>query len=58
MNIVIPDKNTLYNFSELIEKIMIKKHYYEQENNYLNMLKKELLPLLINGQINVDDIEI
>ena len=58
MNIVIPDKNTLYNFSEVIEKIMIKKHYYEQENNYLNMLKIELLPLLINGQINVDDIEI
>ena len=58
MNIVIPDRNTLYNFSEMIEKIMIKKHYYEQENNYLNMLKIELLPLLINGQINVDDIEI
>ena len=58
MNIVIPNDQILDNFSQIIKNIMIKKYYYEKENVYLNMIKTELLPLLINGQINVDDIEI
>ena len=58
MNIVIPDKLTIDSFSEIVESIMMKKYNYEKENMYLSMIKNDLLPLLINGQINVDDIEI
>lgn len=53
-----PNKDDLVKYMNKVEKYydMIQNNYLE--NNKLKQLKNYLLPLLINGQINVDDIEI
>lgn len=55
MQIVIPEDRVLRLFSDKIRKVLYKKYVCERENEGLKELKEFLLPLLINGQINVEN---
>ena len=58
IKVVIPNQKILKEYNGACKKyfdIIIENRI---ENQYLAELKEYLLPLLINGQINVDDIEI
>jgi len=55
------DNNTnlfVLKFLEELNKILFAIEKNNTENDKLTDLKNFLLPLLMNGQINVDDIEI
>jgi len=56
MKIALPKDCTFY--SNEFDSICQKIEELKKENKILELCKKYLLPLLINGQINVDDIEI
>ena len=56
MRIALPKDCTF--FSNEFDSICQKIEELKKENKILELCKKYLLPLLINGQINVDDIEI
>ena len=58
INLVIPSKDVLERYDKITENILKEKDNIIHENQRLNELKEYLLPLLMNGQINVDDIEI
>ncbi len=58
INLVIPPKDVLERYDKITENILKEKDNIIHENQRLNELKEYLLPLLMNGQINVDDIEI
>ena len=58
MKILIPDNNILQKFDNIAIDIRKQKINLLQENERLESLKNMLLPMLMNGQINVDDIEI
>ena len=58
MKIMIPDKAIINKFNSLAKEIRKNIINLIKENQRLDSLKKFILPLLINGQINVDDIEI
>ena len=58
IKVIIPNKDVLKEYNEICKKhfdVIIENRI---ENQYLTDLKEYLLPLLINGQNNVDDIEI
>lgn len=55
IDILEPDNNKIL---EELNKILIAIENNQEENDKLNSLKEFLLPLLMSGQINVDDIEI
>lgn len=56
--IYIPEKEELANFNVQVKPMFDTISSNKIENKKLNSLKEYLLPLLMNGQINVDDIEI
>ena len=56
--IVIPDEETLNSFTELAEKIQKRRENIILENIKLEQLRDTLLPKLMNGEINLDNIEI
>ena len=56
--IYIPKQEELRNFNTQVKKMFDTISANKIENKRLNSLKEYILPLLINGQINVDDIEI
>ena len=58
MKIMIPDKTIINKFNSLAKEIRKNIIDLIKENQRLNSLKEFILPLLMNGQINVDDIEI
>ena len=58
IKLLIPDKQILKSFENYTKAIIHKELDTIRENQRLNSLKEFLLPLLMNGQINVDDIEI
>lgn len=57
-NIYIPSNEELINFNNKVKSFFNIITANKLENKKLNSLKEFLLPMLMNGQINVDDIEI
>jgi len=58
LKLLIPNKRTLELFEDTVKPYRSKINLVINENQRLTDLKNFLLPLLMNGQINVDDIEI
>lgn len=58
MKILIPTDSVIKIFNNIAQNSRMRMINALQENKRLNSLKEYLLPLLMNGQINVDDIEI
>lgn len=56
--IVIPDEETLNSFTKLAEKIQKRRENIILENIKLEQLRDTLLPKLMNGEIDLDNIEI
>ena len=56
--IYIPEKEEISQFNILVKPMFDTISANKIENQRLNSLKEFILPLLMNGQINVDDIEI
>ena len=56
--IYIPNNEEIRKFNEKVQPMFDTISANENENKRLNSLKEFLLPLLMNGQINVDDIDI
>lgn len=50
-----PDSNVVKEFSKLASDIFKKQHYLLEENKKLESLKQFLLPLLINGQVTINE---
>ena len=55
---LIPSKKILKRFNTLCDKIFRKQEYLEVENEKLTQLRDTLLPKLMSGEINVDDVEV
>ena len=58
MPIGIPDESKLYWFNEKIKPLFEKIKLNESENRTLEQLRDTLLPKLMNGEIDLDKIEI
>lgn len=58
MKIIIPNSLVLEKFNNIGINLRNQIIMFMQENEELTKLRDELLPLLMNGQINVDNIEI
>ena len=58
MPIGIPDGSKLYWFNEKIKPLFEKIKLNESENRTLEQLRETLLPKLMNGEIDIDKIEI
>ena len=58
MPIGIPDESKLYWFNEKIKPLLKKIKLNESENRTLEQLRETLLPKLMNGEIDIDKIEI
>lgn len=58
MPIVIPDKETLENYNEKVSSMFEKIRENEFENKKLEQLRDTLLPELMNGEIDFDNIKI
>lgn len=56
--IAIPEKERLMKFDRFVEDIRLKKLEIIQENDTLVKLRDSLLPKLMNGEIDLDKIEI
>lgn len=50
-----PDSNVVKEFSKLASDIFKKQHYLLEENKKLESLKQFLLPLLMNGQVTINE---
>lgn len=50
-----PDSNVVKEFSKLASDIFKKQHYLFEENKKLESLKQFLLPLLMNGQVTINE---
>jgi type I restriction enzyme S subunit len=55
--IPIPSKSILENFDKRISNIFKKQDFLEQENQHLTALRDWLLPMLMNGQVRVKEVE-
>ncbi|MDE1499121.1 restriction endonuclease subunit S [Ligilactobacillus salivarius] len=51
----LPDSNVVKKFSKLASDIFKKQHYLLEENKKLESLKQFLLPLLMNGQVTINE---
>lgn len=58
IKLLVPEKRVLDLFENNTKVIIQNELNIEKENQRLNSLKEFLLPLLMNGQINVKDIKI
>lgn len=58
IKLLIPEKRVLKLFEDYTKAIIEKELDIIHENQKLNSLKEFILPFLMNGQINVDDIKI
>ena len=52
------DKSLIYKFEQLAKANTLKMKYLMMENRYLEQLRDTLLPRLMNGEIDLDNIEI
>ena len=57
-NIYIPTKNELQEFNTICKAIIDKMNINQKENSKLEQIRDTLLPKLINGEIDLDKIEI
>ena len=48
-------KTLIDQFTEVIKPILKKYYFIEQENRSLNNLRNWLLPMIMNGQVKVND---
>ena len=55
---VIPDKTTMIKFNEIVNPINKKIYYNNKENKVLEQLRDTLLPKLMNGEIDLENVEI
>ena len=55
---IIPDQATMFKFNEIVNPINKKIYYNNKENKVLEKLRDTLLPKLMNGEIDLDKIEI
>ncbi len=55
---VIPDKLTMIKFNEIVDPINKKIYYNNKENKVLEQLRDTLLPKLMNGEIDLENVEI
>lgn len=58
INIVVPDKNIISQYNKFANNYIETKLQIYDENKRLTELRDYLLPMLMNGQINVDDVKI
>lgn len=58
LNIITPNKKITDNFEEIATKnrLIIQNIFYE--NQYLTDLRNYLLPMLVNGQININEVKL
>lgn len=54
VNLIIPDKNTLKKYSNIVNPLLEKKFENIRENKELSSIKNYLIPLLMNGQVTID----
>jgi len=57
MTLIIPDDNILQQFKEKISKMLLQKYIKECENQKLTELRDFLLPMLMNGQITIVNLQ-
>ena len=57
-DIVVPEKNTVERFSSIIEDMLFEKENLQQKNDNLRKTRDLLLPKLISGQIDVENLDI
>lgn len=55
LKIVLPNESSLFSFNELIKPLFSKINNIEKQNQELAQLRDWLLPMLMNGQVTVDD---
>lgn len=58
IEIIIPAKEILSNFDEIVQPIFAQIRNLRREIEKLKQLRDELLPKLMSGEIDVSDIEI
>lgn len=56
--IKIPDENDIIEFNKLADIVIDKRMLLKEENEKLSQLRDTLLPKLMNGEIDLDNIEI
>lgn len=55
MSILIPNEIVLKQFTDKVSLIQKQQHILEDENQELTKLRDFLLPMLMNGQVSVND---
>ena len=58
IQVVIPPKNVLKEYNNLVEPMFALLRKNEEENKFLTILRDTLLPKLMSGEINVSDIQL
>ena len=58
IKIICPNNSIIEKYSNKTYSILEEKNLIQEENKRLTELRDFLLPMLMNGQINVDDVEI
>lgn len=56
MSIILPDNNALSKFNGLIEPLALSMYRSLEENQHLAELRDSLLPRLMSGELNVDNV--
>ena len=57
MNIIVPDSETLIQFSKIVNPFIIRSEINDVESNILIQMRDALLPKLLSGEIRVEDLE-
>ena len=57
-NVIIPDENGLKEFNSISKNVIEKRLLIIDENRKLSELRDTLLPKLMNGEIDLDNIKI
>ena len=55
---VLPNKNISNQYSQLVSEVFKKQDILEQQNQQLTQLRDFLLPMLMNGQVGVLDVQV
>lgn len=58
LNVIVPPSNILQDFEEKISPIFDKQESLEEEIHHLSTLRDTLLPKLMSGEIDVDEVKI
>jgi type I restriction enzyme S subunit len=54
----LPNKKALFDFSCIVEPLIEKAHQLASESRALAELRDALLPKLMSGELDVDDVEV